>query len=131
MNRTFFININDIEDLITAKIQIDKDNPEIVGRSELNNFIQTYCILNYILTNNVISIPFQIAKIFGKQYVFYSSDSIKDAKLLKDLLEPINYDFTKLHKQSLTEMYDDNILEATDKYYILHNNHIYTFLYIF
>ena len=33
------VNINDIEDIVLAKVEIDKNNPETKGRSHLNDFI--------------------------------------------------------------------------------------------
>lgn len=123
-NDIMYVNINDIEDLITAKIQIDKDDSSVDGRSNLTEFIQKYCVLNYILTNNDKTIPFQILKLFNKQYLFYSSDNIEDLQLLIKILQPLKYDLSSLKPQPYTILLSNPLTDIND-YYIVHNNQIY------
>ena len=124
-NKITFVNINDIEDLIIAKIQIDKDDPNITDRSDLTEFIKKYCTLNCILTNNEISIPFNIINIFFKRYLFYSSNSKETTKVLIDTLKKIDYDISKLKPKAYTDLLTNPIYEDKTKYYIMHDNNVY------
>lgn len=101
------VNISDIEDLIIAKYNIDKErikNGEIDGRSNLNEFISTYAnVSKYTVILDVFEDPrivsFNIVKMSEETYLFITGND-DDIKFVSDNLEKINYDLSKLKKRT-------------------------------
>ena len=116
------VDINDIEDVIRAKINIDKNNEDLKGkRSDLNEFMSTYCNLKdiIILKNNIIPFNFIIDKDEQKYLFISNKDNIED---ISKLLTTINYDMNNLNEVNL---YDPNIYNK-DINIIIHNNKYFT-----
>ena len=114
------VKINDVEDIVLAKLQIDKDDPDIEGRSDLNEFIKKYCMLTdsiYDAESNLLSYNYK--EIFGKKYLFVSDENQAEQilKYIKDL------DFNKLEPSSFFDILNNTnkraILNHDGKYYIL------------
>lgn len=110
------ININDIEDLITAKIEIDKKSEN--GKSDLNEFINNYCLLDSVIIDKNQYIPF---KLYNNEYLFVSDMSNIDT--ITEFLEKIKYDYSNLTETTFFEMNDEKFLNNTTL--LLYNNKYY------
>ena len=115
------VNINDIEDIIIAKIDIDKDNPDIKERSILTNFINEYCKINWILIYKNMSIPFEEKTIFNKKYIFYSCNN-EDEKTV--LFKFLKNDLSKLILVPDQQIMENGLNENT--MYVIKNSKYYT-----
>lgn len=118
------VNINDIEDIVIAKIEIDKNNPEIEGRSPLNEFINEYCKINWLFMYNDISIPFEIKTIFNNQYIFYSCENENTKKLFFEFLNKIKNNINNLNEISNTTILNSGLKDNT--IYVIKNNKYYS-----
>ena len=118
------VNINDIEDIIIAKIEIDKNNSEIEGRSPLNEFINEYCKINWLFMYNDISIPFEIKTIFNNQYIFYSCENENTKKLFFEFLNKIKNNINNLNEISNTTILNNGLKDNT--IYVIKNNKYYS-----
>lgn len=114
------VKINDVEDIVLAKLQIDKDDPDVEERSDLNEFIKKYCILtDSIYIDEMTLLVYNYKEIFGKKYLFVTDCDYaeKVIKYVKDL------DFDNLKQASHVEMLNNTnkrpILNHNGKYYIL------------
>ena len=117
------VNINDIEDLILAKHEIDLlriDHKEINERSKLQEFITKYTLTNYIYLINDKQIPFNYVSIYNNDYLFVT-EYIDENKLLINKLKQIRYDLNNLTK--LTQM--DLINIETLNNVIIYNGQYY------
>ena len=112
------VNVNDIEDIIEAKIEIDKNDPDVKGRSNLSEFIKKYCSLTDILIYNDTYKAFKYVECFDKKYLFVSNvDDVPDILIL---LKRIEYKFDNLVEfNNFSEMMNSNIqmLMHNNKYY--------------
>ena len=111
------VDITDIEDVVLAKYEIDKNNPECEGRSDLNLFMSKYCSLTDILIKDNQYISFRYIEVFNKKYLFISDKQYKDD--ITNFLSLIKYDFN-----NLKEMPTNEIISNTNIYFI-HNNKYY------
>lgn len=112
------IDINDIEDIVIAKIEIDKNDPNVKGRSNLNEFIQKYCTLSDILVINNSYKAFKYISCFGNQYLFLSNKDDENDILI--FLKNINYNFNSLKEfDNFSSLSNPNIqmLIHDNKYY--------------
>jgi len=109
------VNINDIEDVILTKHDIDVADPEIEGRSNLNDFINKYCKLNDVLVIGDKIFPFNYIEVFNMRLLFISD--INDVKVIKKNLEKISYSFNNTREASLEFQINNN-----DTPYFYHNN---------
>lgn len=112
------IDINDIEDIVIAKIEIDKNDPNVKGRSNLNDFIQKYCTLSDILVINNSYKAFKYINCFGNQYLFLSNKDDENDILI--FLKNINYNFNSLKEfDNFSSLSNPNIqmLIHDNKYY--------------
>lgn len=112
------VDINDIEDIITAKIEIDKNDPNIEDKSNLNEFVQKYCTLSDVLITQNDYKAFKYVECFDHKYLFVANkdDSNEILRLLKD----INYNF-----DHLKEIKNFIELMNTDIHMLMHNNRYY------
>lgn len=117
------VDINDIEDIIRAKINIDKNNEELKGeRSNLNEFMMKYCNLqDIIMLDNDKLIPFYYLEDVDNQKYLFVSDK-KNVNIITELLNMINYNMNNLKEINI---YDINTLK-NNKNIIIHNNKYYT-----
>ena len=112
------VNINDIEDIIRAKIEIDKNDKELKGqRSDLSKFINTYCMLTDIILYNNKTIPFK----FINNYIFLTEDA--HYNIILDILSQIHYTFDNLKEISIQDMLDSNKID--NHYILIHDNKQY------
>lgn len=120
------VNMNDIEDIILAKSQIDNDDSSVKYRSNLTDFMNKYCQLDTILTNGAEkTMPFSIVDLFGKSYLFCSYENEDEKDVLINFLNKIQFDINKLKKLSYLEMINglDKMFENDELYIIKDNNY--------
>lgn len=117
------VNINDIEDLILAKHEIDLlriDHKEISERSVLQDFVTTYALTNYIYLINDKQIPFNYVSIYDNDYLFVT-EYIEENKLLINKLKQLRYDLNNLTKLTQMELINietlNNIIIYNGQYY--------------
>ena len=113
------VNINDIEDLIEAKIEIDKNDQQLNGkRSDLNKFIAQYCNLSDIILFNNETYPFKLVD----QYIFVSDNS-HYSKII-ETLEKIHFNLDNLSTPiSILDLINNN--QINNKYILIHDNKQY------
>lgn len=117
------VNINDIEDLILAKHEIDLlriNHKEISERSVLQDFVTTYALTNYIYLINDKQIPFNYVSIYDNDYLFVT-EYIEENKLLINKLKQLRYDLNNLTKLTQMELINietlNNIIIYNGQYY--------------
>lgn len=110
-----FINLADMEDIIIAKVNIDKylyeNNLIDKRRTSLDDFIMRINPNYVYIYNNQDSIPFGIYDFGDTKYITYVEDSSETNNLittLNKLLKKINYNI-------------DNLKEINQGYIIEHN----------
>ena len=118
------VDINDIEDIVRAKINIDKNDQSLNGeRSNLNEFMTKYCNLqDVIMLNSDKMIPFNyIEDVDTQKYLFISDKEHVD--IILEVLKSINYNMNNLTEFNA---YDPNnagksvnIIIHNNKYYVI------------
>ena len=107
------INITDIEDLISAKMEIDKlliEHKDIEEKMSIQEYMNKYCTLNayaYCYYGEVI--PYAYYNIYDNEYLFIIEKSDNLEKLI-NTLQNIQFDYTKLKEMShsdIIEKYQD------------------------
>lgn len=111
------VNITDIEDIVLAKAEIDKNDPDCNGRSNLNEFMSKYCTLTDVLVIDNKLLSFKFVELFNNRYLFISDNNYVSEII--DLLKTANYNFNNLTEIKMTEFIND--LEK----YIIHENKYY------
>lgn len=111
------IDITDIEDIVLAKYEIDNNDPECEGRSDLNEFINKYCTLSDVLIIDNSMISFNYIEIFNNKYLFVSSKESSDCII--DFLKSIKYNYDNLKEYSMTDL----IISKSS--YFIHDNKYY------
>lgn len=123
------VNINDIEDLILAKHEIDLiriDNNEIDGRSDLREFVNTYANLKYIYLMNNIYSPFNFISIKDNKnevhyYLFIGDDNSEIHNSIINKIKRLKYNMNNLVKIPLLDIYQlqdlSNIIMYNGEYY--------------
>lgn len=109
------VNINDIEDLILTKHDIDVADPAIENRSKLDDFMNKYCQLSDVLIVKDKIIPFKYLEVFNMKLLFISE--IENLKILTKSLEKIKYNFDNAKEASLEFQMNNN-----DTPYFYHNS---------
>ena len=80
------VNINDIEDLIIAKYEIDtilNEQGKLEGRSNLQEFINEFATPQYIYLINNLQIPFNYFKFENKDYLFVTNSDESEINIIK------------------------------------------------
>lgn len=113
-----FINVEDIEDIITAKIYIDNINKE---KSDLDKFIDTYCLIDNMYSNNGLNLFFKLFIIENNLYIFYLDDSHKLLEKFKNKLEKLNYNLDTLN---YSDIGDETIVTNKSEYFIINNKYV-------
>ena len=118
------VNINDIEDLILAKHEIDLiriDHNEISERSILNEFIYEYVTPKYTYILNDKNISFNYVKIYDNDYLFVTENNEDINKILINRIQRLKYNMdnlVELSKTDLTKLMDaNNVIIYNGKYY--------------
>lgn len=119
------VNINDIEDLIIAKYEIDtilNEQGKLEGRSNLQEFINKFANLQYIYLIDNLRIPFNYFKIENKDYLFVTNSDESEINIIKAKLKVLKYDLNNLvllSKNKLSKMIDiNNVIIYDQKYYM-------------
>ena len=120
------ISINDIEDLILTKHEIDLmliDDKVIDKRTEINDFINTYAMPKDIYMYNGTSIPFKLFELHNNKYLFVTNYNKEELLVLENKLKQLKYDMNNLIELSYEEMLqiqdinNENFLIINNKYY--------------
>ena len=118
-------NINDIEDLIIAKYEIDtilNEQGKLEGRSNLQEFINKFANPQYIYLIDDLQIPFNYFKIENKDYLFVTNSDESEINIIKAKLKVLKYNLNNLvllSKNKLSKMIDiNNVIIYDQKYYM-------------
>lgn len=119
------VNINDIEDLIISKYEIDtilNEQGKLEGRSNLQEFINKFANPQYIYLIDDLQIPFNYFKIENKDYLFVTNSDESEINIIKAKLKVLKYDLNNLvllSKNKLSKMIDiNNVIIYDQKYYM-------------
>ena len=119
------VNINDIEDLIIAKYEIDtilNEQGKLEGRSNLQEFINEFATPQYIYLINNLQIPFSYFKFENKDYLFVTDSDESEINIIKSKLKVLKYNLNNLvllSKNDLSKMIDmNNVIIYDQKYYM-------------
>ena len=119
------VNINDIEDLIIAKYEIDtilNEQGKLEGRSNLQEFINEFATPQYIYLINNLQIPFNYFKFENKDYLFVTNSDESEINIIKSKLKVLKYNLNNLvllSKNKLSKMIDiNNVIIYDQKYYM-------------
>ena len=119
------VNINDIEDLIIAKYEIDtilNEQGKLEGRSNLQEFINKFANPQYIYLIDDLQIPFNYFKIENKDYLFVTNSDESEINIIKAKLKVLKYNLNNLvllSKNDLSKMIDmNNVIIYDQKYYM-------------
>ena len=119
------VNINDIEDLIIAKYEIDtilNERGKLEGRSNLQEFINEFATPQYIYLINNLQIPFNYFKFENKDYLFVTNSDESEINIIKSKLKVLKYNLNNLvllSKNDLSKMIDmNNVIIYDQKYYM-------------
>ena len=119
------VNINDIEDLIIAKYEIDtilNEQGKLEGRSNLQEFINKFANPQYIYLIDDLQIPFNYFKIENKDYLFFFFFDESEINIIKAKLKVLKYNLNNLvllSKNKLSKMIDiNNVIIYDQKYYM-------------
>lgn len=119
------VNINDIEDLILAKHEIDlimNDLGELEGRSNLNEFIKEYASPSYIYLFDDMQIPFNYVSKENKDFLFVTNDNEDEINIIKTKLKLIKYNLDNLvqipQSELAVKINMDNVIVHNNKYFM-------------
>lgn len=120
------VNINDIEDLILTKHEIDLmliEDKIIKERTTINGFLETYAMPKNIYMYNGVSIPFKLYILHDKKYLFVTNYNKQENDVLENKIKQIKYDMN-----NLVQLTNDEIQKMEDysnENFIIINNHYY------
>jgi len=120
------VNINNIEDLIIAKYNIENyliETKQIEEKDTLSNFLTNTANINMIYLYKGNPIPFCFKIINNEQYLFVTNDNENEINLVVNKIKLCKYDLNNLYKLSNEEINKIENLEDSD--YIIINNKIY------
>lgn len=120
------VNINNIEELIIAKYNIENyliETKQIEEKDTLSNFLSTTANINMIYLFKGKTIPFCFKVINNEQYLFVTNDNKDEVNLITNKIKLCKYDLNNLYKLSNDEI--NKIENLNDSDYIIINNKIY------
>lgn len=120
------ININDIEDLILAKHEIDLiliEDKVIEERTTINEFLEKYAMPKNIYMYNGISIPFKLYILHDKKYLFVTNYNKQENEVLENKIKQIKYDMNNLVRLTNAEI--QRMEDYSNENFIIINNHYY------
>lgn len=120
------VNINDIEDLILTKHEIDLmliEDKVIKERTTINGFLETYAMPKNIYMYNGISIPFKLYILHDKKYLFVTNYNKQENEVLENKLKQIKYDMNNLVQLTNDEV--QKMEDYSNENFIIINNHYY------
>ena len=120
------VNINDIEDLILAKHEIDLiliEDRVIEERTTINEFLEKYAMPKNIYMYNGISIPFKLYILHDKKYLFVTNYNKQENEVLENKIKQIKYDMNNLVRLTNAEI--QRMEDYSNENFIIINNHYY------
>ena len=120
------VNINDIEELVIAKYEIEKirlANKEIEKKATINEFLINDAKLDYIYRYKGISIPFNFKKINNEDYLFIATNNKQHIDILINKIKLIKYDINNLVKLSNEETLKMENIDEEE--FVIYNNAYY------
>lgn len=120
------VNINDIEDLILAKHEIDLmliEDKIIEKRTTINEFLEKYAMPINIYMFNGRSIPFQLYEIHNNKYLFVTSYNKEELLVLENKIKQLKYNLNNLIQISSDEM--NKIQDINEENFIIKDNKYY------
>lgn len=103
------VNINDIEDLILAKNEIETELIEkkiIEEKMSIIDFINKYAITDYVYMINEKLIPFKLLSL-NKTYLFIADNNKDNLDLLLKKLKLMKYDINNKVEVNISDMLKD------------------------
>jgi len=120
------ININDIEDVILSKHEIDLkliEDKVIKQKMTLDEYFSKYATPSNIYIVNGEQIPFNIYKLYDTIYIYICDTDNAKISLLLNKLKLIKYDVNNLVKLSFNDILNMGSLEENDM--VIINNSYY------
>ena len=115
-----YVDISDIEQLIMAKVSIEKKLKEVDEEYKglkLDEFVVKYAAPSNIIVDNGEVMPFSIVDVEGEKYVMYSSETDQSLEKIESHLKNIDYDLSKLRELPYSEMVMK--LDDLNSYYMI------------
>lgn len=122
-----FVNINDIEDFVLAKHEIELmliEDKIIEKRTDLKEFMEKYAIPDNVYVVNNIQIPFKLYNIHDKHYVFVTNYNKEELEILENKIKLLKYNMNNLIELKLADMF--NMTDPENNNFIIINNKYYT-----
>lgn len=122
---TKIININDIEDLILCKFEIENKLLEkgiIKSKMQIDEFILKYALTDYVFMVDDKFIPFNIYTLDDTKYVFITEENETDKNILLNKLKSMKYDLNNKVEINISELLTN---EELTKSLIIHNKKYY------
>ena len=120
------ININDIEDLILTKHEIDLmliEDKVIDKRTTINEFLEKYAMPKNIYMCNGMSIPFKLYELHGNKYLFVTNYNKQENEVLENKIKQIKYDMNNLVMLTNDEI--QRMEDYSKENFIIIDNHYY------
>jgi len=111
------ININDIEEIVLSKHELDLkmiEDGTIEKKMTIQEYFEKYATPTYIYVINDIQIPFIIHNLYDTIYLFVADDDKDKMKLLLNKLKLIRYDINNLVEQSFDDLLHHGGFEEND-----------------
>lgn len=122
-----FVNINDIEDFVLAKHEIELmliEDKIIEKRTDLKEFMEKYAMPDNVYVVNNIQIPFKLYNIHDKHYVFVTNYNKEELEILENKIKLLKYNMNNLIELKLADMF--NMTDPENNNFIIINNKYYT-----
>ena len=120
------VNINDIEDLILAKHEIDLmliDDKIIEKRTEVTEFLDKYAMPNDVYVVNGVQIPFKLFNIHNEHYLFVTNYNEDELTVLENKIKLLKYDMNNIIELKFDDMLKMQDIDNAD--FIIINNKYY------
>lgn len=122
-----FVNINDIEDFVLAKHEIELmliEDKIIEKRTDLKEFMEKYAMPDNVYVVNNIQIPFKLYNIHDKHYVFVTNYNKEELEILENKIKLLKYNMNNLIELKLADMF--TMTDPENNNFIIINNKYYT-----
>jgi len=119
------INVTDIEDLISAKLEIDSlllSHKDIEKKIPLNEYMEKYCNLSNAYSYKGDIIPFAYYNIYGNQYLYIAQESDNIDKLIEKL-KAIDFDLSNLKEITNIDIIEKFETYENAEYFIINNKY--------
>ena len=122
---TKIININDIEELVLCKFEIENKLLEkgiIESKMQIDEFILKYALTDYVYMVDDKFIPFNIYTLDDTKYVFITEENETDKNILLNKLKSMKYDLNNKVEINISELLTN---EELTKSLIIHDKKYY------